>query len=260
MKSRRFSPEAEQGVWDQLRANGRRCYYSRLPLEMWDTKSPWFCVFDHLTPLDPNRIVPCCAMINEMKTALSEKEFWFYVGQLADYRTTGKHIRKIRLGYWRRRPLGGKRYGPNALLAKPKWKGKHKHCCLCGKEVFTLRSKYCLGCSHFAHRLELQRFDKKVVEEIFNYVRVHGFRCFYTGMPLELVDFRSPWYVVFNCLRPGDRSTVVLTSALFNEMKSDLAIKEFWYYIRQLANFKRHHTPIRRKKLVYWFRLRPASQ
>ena len=250
MKARRFSPQAQEAVWAYLRANGRRCYYSKIPLEMEDTKSPWFCVFDHVTPLDPNRIVVCCAMINEMKSALNEREFWFYVEQLADYIQTGKKIKKISLSCWRQSKLS---------TAQPKWKGKHKRCCLCGKEVFALRSKYCLRCSRFAHRLELQGFGKKVVADILNYVRVHGFRCFYTGIPLDMLNSRSPWYGVFNCVTPGDRSKVVLTCALFNEMKSDLTIKEFWYYIRQLANFRRHQTPIRKKNLIFWYRLNPPS-
>ena len=70
---------------------------------------------------------------------------------------------------------------------------------------------------------------------------------------------QSPWYGVFNYLTPGDPSKVVLTCALFNEMKSDLSIKEFWYYIGQLANYIRYGTKIRKKKLVYWYRLTPQE-
>jgi len=281
MKARRFPPEAVEGVWDYLRANGDRCFYTKLPLEMEDIRSPWFCVFDHLIPLDPRRIVVTCALVNEMKTALSVREFWYYVQQLADFIDKGKKIKKIKLAYWRQNievlkgtllkgtvPLRSRGQSPSAVSLKSEGlfslvRGqspsaasvKGKKCDLCGRPVFNIRSKYCRGCSHFAHRLEMQRFDKKVIQEILDYVRRWGFRCFYTGMLLDISDFRSPWYVVFDCLTPGDRSRIVLTSALFNEMKSDLSIKEFWYYIRQLANYKRKHTKIRKKKLVYWFRL-----
>ncbi len=257
MKERRFPPEAVEGVWNYLRANGDRCFYTKLPLEMEDIRSPWFCVFDHLIPLDPRKIVLTCALINEMKSALSVKEFWYYVQQLADYIDNGKKIKKIKLAYWRQSVLSEKR--GHVPAAFDVMRGRGKKCCLCGRPVFNVRSKYCLRCSHFVHRLEMQGFDKRVVEDILDHVRTHGFTCFYTGMPLDMANDRSPWYGVFDYLTPGDPSKVVLTSALFNEMKSDLSIKEFWYYIRQLANYKRNHTRIRKKKLVYWYRLTPQE-
>ena len=105
--------------------------------------------------------------------------------------------------------------------------------------------------------MELKGFSSEVNEEIRRHLRANGYVCQYTGIPLDTEDYRSPWYLVFNCVTPGDRSRVFLTCALFNEMKSDLTIKEFWYYIRQLANFKRKHSRIRKKKLDYWYRLNP---
>jgi len=55
-------------------------------------------------------------------------------------------------------------------------------------------------------------------------------------------------------VRPHDPSKVVLACALFNEMKTDLSLGEFWDYIRQLANYKRRHIKVRKKKLRYWYR------
>ena len=259
MKARRFPPEAQEEIWDYLRANDRKCYFSQLPLELDDTTSPWYCVFDHLTPLDPTKIVLTCALINEMKSALSEREFWFYVEQLADFITKGTKIKKIKLSYWRQHVFNNIRVGGHTddkfIGARPKPGGKR--CDLCHRPVFNVRSKYCRRCSHFAHRLEMQRFGFKTVQEILDHVRTRDFTCFYTGLPLDMTNPRSPWYCVFNFLTPGDHSKVVLTFALFNEMKSDLSINEFWYYIRQLANYKRNHSQIRKKRLVYWNRLNP---
>ncbi len=254
MKIRRFPPKAVEAVWAYLRANGDRCYYTKLPLEMEDIRSQWYCVFDHVIPLDPNTIVLTSALINEMKSALSEREFWFYVGQLADFMEKGRKIKKIRLAYWRRHlpqtqeaPLPGK---------KPIWHNiKDKKCCICGRTVFSLQSKYCLRCSRFNKRMELKGFSPEAVEKIRQHLRTNGYVCQLTGLPLDTDNDRSPWYCVFDYLTPGDHSTVVLTCALFSEMKSDLSWKEFTYYIRQLANFKRNNTKIRKKKLVYWYRL-----
>lgn len=266
MRMRRFPPEAEEAVWNYIRKYDYRCHYTKMLLEMDDTKSQWFCVFDHLIPLEPKTIVLTSALINEIKTALSEKEFWFYVGQLADFKNKGRKIKKIRLAYWRRKtmahiegdsPLGKQGTVPfNIPGKKPIWPHpKDKKCDICGRPVFNIRSKYCRRCSHFAHRLEMQGFGAKTVQEILDHVRKRGFTCFFTGVPLDMTNDRSPWYCVFNYLTPGDHSKVVLTCALFNEMKSDLSIKEFWYYIRQLANYKRKGTKIRKKKLVYWYRM-----
>jgi len=254
MKARRFPPEAEEGVREYVRQHDYQCYYTDLPLEMDDTKSAWFCTFDHWIPLDPRKIVLCCAWVNAMKSALSDKEFWFYIFQLNDCHLKHTPVKKIGLAYWHRR-FGAKT--PEVFRPIPRTKGPvlPKKCWICGKPVFKANAKYCLRCSHFVKRMYFKRFPPSVVKKILEYVRVHGFVCYYTGMPLNLDNHRSPWYAVFDYLTPGDKSKVVLTSALFCEMKSDLAIDEFWYYIRQLANYKRNGTPIRKRKLVYWYRL-----
>jgi hypothetical protein len=191
-----------------------------------------------------------------MKTALSEREFWFYVEQLDDFKQKGKKIKKINLAYWRRHLPQA--HGKTLPGKKPIWPHpKDKKCDICGRPVFILQSKYCLRCARFNKRMELKGFSPQVMEEIRQYLRTYGYVCFYTGLSLDMENDRSPWYGVFNFLTPGDPSRIVLTCALFNAMKSDLSIKEFWYYIRQLANYKRKLSKIRKKKLVYWYRLKP---
>ena len=78
-------------------------------------------------------------------------------------------------------------------------------------------------------------------------------------MLLDLVDDRSPWYCVFDHWIPNNPQKVVLTSALFNEMKLDLSEEEFWYYILQFADYKEEHKKVRKKKLDYWTRLCPIE-
>jgi hypothetical protein len=73
-------------------------------------------------------------------------------------------------------------------------------------------------------------------------------------MSLEIDDDTSPWYLVFDHWMPRDPRKIVITSALLNEMKSDLTEEEFWYFIRQLANFRRHGSVVRKRKLAYWCR------
>ncbi len=102
-------------------------------------------------------------------------------------------------------------------------------------------------------------FPQKTRNDIWNYVRKNGYVCYYTKMPLEMTDAKSPWYCVFDHWIPQDPRKLVLTTSLFNNMKSDLSEKEFWYFIRQLANYKKNRTKVKKKHLVYWYRLRPLN-
>jgi len=68
---------------------------------------------------------------------------------------------------------------------------------------------------------------------------------------------KSPWYAVFDHWIPNNAKKIVLTTSLLNDMKSDLSEKEFWYFIDQLANYKKKRLRVKKKRLVYWNRLNP---
>jgi len=126
-----------------------------------------------------------------------------------------------------------------------------QNCCICGKKTFSNKSQYCRTCSHFSHRMVNEHFPRKIIEAIWDYVRKNGYRCYYTGMLLELDDDTSPWYCSFDHWNPGDPRKVVITSALLNAMKTDLSVKEFWYYVLQLFDFRKKHTKIRSRNIPY---------
>lgn len=123
----------------------------------------------------------------------------------------------------------------------------NKKCCICGKPVFANHSKYCRQCSQFSYRIKVRRYPTKAVKGIWDYVRKHGYVCYYTGMPLDMNDPQSPWYCVFDHWIPRDPAKLVITSTLINLMKSDLTEEEFWYYVKQLADHKEKHTRVRKK-------------
>ena len=128
----------------------------------------------------------------------------------------------------------------------------HKPCCICGEPVPTKFSIYCPICSRFAFRMKARQYPPRVVKEIWEYVKKYGYVCYYTGMALDMEDPHSPWFCVFDHWAPHDPRKVVITSALINGMKTDLAEEEFWWIINALANFKRNHIPVRKRKLRYW--------
>jgi hypothetical protein len=64
-----------------------------------------------------------------------------------------------------------------------------------------------------------------------------AFHCYYTGV--ALVQDSSRWrdhrYLVFEHRTPGDESSVVVTSALINRMKTDLTEEQFKAMVTALA-------------------------
>jgi hypothetical protein len=102
--------------------------------------------------------------------------------------------------------------------------------------------------------MKILRFPRETINAVLDYLHTYGFVCYYTGMPLDLDDPQSPWYLVFDHWIPRDPRKIVVTSALVNRMKGDLMEKEFWYFIKQLANYYRYGTPVRKIKLAYWSR------
>jgi len=129
-----------------------------------------------------------------------------------------------------------------------------RKCCVCAKSCLQ-GSKYCPDCSRFYRRMRNKKFPPMTVQSLWAYIRKYGYVCYYTKMPLDTQDKRSPWYCVFDHWKPRDPKKVVITSAFLNDMKSDSDEKEFWYNICQLADYKRLHTKIKLKKPVYWYRL-----
>lgn len=106
----RFPPEAVESTWDYIRKYDYVCHYIKTPLDMDDPKSPWYCVFDHWIPGDPHRIVLTSSLINDMKSDLTEEEFWDTVCQLADFKRKGKPFKMKQFSHWYRlvpTPSGG---------------------------------------------------------------------------------------------------------------------------------------------------------
>ena len=221
---------------------------------MEDPHSPWYCVFDHWHPHDPRKIVLTSSLINDMKSDLTEDEFWYMVRQLANHRRWHTEVRKKKLAYW---------VGDHTEILKMDLEvlqdrniGRAK-CRICGKPVFSIYSRYCRRCSKFAFRVKNERFPPETAKGIFDYVRKKDFVCYYTGMRLDMDDPASPWYCVFDHWIPRNPGKVVITCSLINFMKSDLTEDEFWYYIEALADYKEKGKKIRKKRPVFWSRLSP---
>ncbi len=88
--------------------------------------------------------------------------------------------------------------------------------------------------------MKARQYPPKVVKKIWKYVKKYGYVCYYTGMALDMEDPRSPWFCVFDHWAPHNPRKIVITSALINGMKTDLAEEEFWWIINALDRDMRH--------------------
>ena len=132
-----------------------------------------------------------------------------------------------------------------------------KKCCKCGKPVFSIKSIYCRTCSHFSARMSDERFSPGTRESLWEYICKYGYVCYYTGVDLNVFDESDPYFLEFDHMVPGDPRKIVITSAWFNEMKGDLALKEFKGSVVQLFNYWFKGAKMKKRKFRYWFRLNP---
>lgn len=102
MKMLRLPAKTRQAIWNYIRKYGYVCYYTGMPLELKNRHDPWYLVFDHCNPRDPNKVVITSFLVNEMKNELTEDEFWYYIAQLANHFRKGTPVKKIKLKYWAR--------------------------------------------------------------------------------------------------------------------------------------------------------------
>jgi len=172
-----------------------------------------------------------------MKSVLLKKEFRYYVLALDDNRRKHLKIKKRPVVHWRLYPSTDNRV-----------------CAGCGRATALKGREYCARCARLNFRMKLARFPPEAIKGVWDYLHKYGFVCYYTGMPLDLDNPKSPWYLVFDHWMPRDPRKIVITSALVNQMKSDLTEDEFWYFIHQLANYFRYGTPVRKRKLKFWRR------
>lgn len=93
--------KALKAAWDAS-AGAFRCHYSGVTLDD-DPASPWHLALDHRTPRDDSDIVACAALINAMKSDLTEAEFRTVVAQLAEKFSGGRaSIDRLAPAHWRR--------------------------------------------------------------------------------------------------------------------------------------------------------------
>ena len=92
--------QALKQAWD---GEGFRCYYSGVKLIEDNPKDPRYLTFDHCTPRQESNIVVAAAVLNDMKSDMTEDEFKAMVFQLASRFKGGIFDESVfNLKYWKR--------------------------------------------------------------------------------------------------------------------------------------------------------------
>ena len=135
----------------------------------------------------------------------------------------------------------------------------YKQCGLCGKRFLARHPNvlYDPLCNHFLRRPKYKSLSQKAKKGIRKYIRKYGFTCDYSGVSLDLKDFSSAWYFYLSCPDKRYRDKWVLAAALFKEMKKELTLPEFRYYVLQLHDNRTKHTKIKKRHIIHWNHLSP---
>ena len=102
MDQRGIHTDAVKKILAHVRRHGFVCSYTKLKLDMENPQSPFYFVFDHMVPGDEKSAVLTFALLNEMKSDMTFKEFKYYLRQLFLNIFQHKKIRKKKLVYWAR--------------------------------------------------------------------------------------------------------------------------------------------------------------
>ena len=116
---------------------------------------------------------------------------------------------------------------------------KEKLVCEICRDDRHLLARFCNRCKKL-----LDRVDRR--EKVDKEARVHalkrawhedGFRCYYTHIQLVENEPKNPCYITFDHKTPRQKDDIVVTSAVLNDMKSDMDEDEFKKVVSALADF-----------------------
>jgi len=113
-----------------------------------------------------------------------------------------------------------------------------KVCEICGNPIHQY-AYCCKRCKKLIDRVDRRRKpDKKArMQSLKRAWDGEGFRCYYSGIRLIEDDPKNPRYLTFDHRTPRQESTVVVTAALLNDMKTDMTEDEFKAMISQLNSW-----------------------
>jgi hypothetical protein len=224
-----------------------------------DTKNrdrPMSLCFDHITPRKTSKLATTSMLGNSMKSDLGGEEFEPAMLELGRHRT-GAPFNKdiIKFLYWVERPVPLEAPLPPVLFAAERARTAVTECEICDDPPFP-RSIFCPRCRRFVfsgghdHRPRVRAL-KWAWDPV-----LRMFICYYTGIPLDITNPRSPWYLTLEHRTPGNEWSQVVAASWVNAVKTALSEHEFWKIILEYARWKREGGEFNAKivKYRYWNR------
>jgi hypothetical protein len=202
--------------------------------------------------------VVCAKFINELKSAMTEKELRSNIPRLACHFETGKPLTRaqFKASLFNPRPKPG--LGPVAGLPvkKAPLRGNYNDCRICGRRI-TAKKLYCQRCKGLVHERTEAKAKRAALKAAYDGKR-DCFRCHYTGIAVDLGYPYDQYHLSFDHRLPGEKGNLVVSIRLVNMMKSQFADYEFITLVKQLARHFRTEEPfdLGGVKFEYWKRPR----
>ena len=116
-------------------------------------------------------------------------------------------------------------------------------CTVCGV-LHDRQATCCVSCRRLVGRTSIRAKHNKEARlaALKRAWRGSAFYCEITGWKLNVKDHRSPFYLTWEHLTPGNEDDIIVAAALVNRMKADLTIDEFKLLVCALA--KRFANPL----------------
>jgi hypothetical protein len=218
-----------------------RCAISGAVLEETGPYGPYYITANHVYP-GRREIVITGRLFNDMQNALTLDEFLTVVPALDDtLRGIAPFDRNIiRFVAWDQRPAAARLSAPLPLAAWERTPKPVPGCVICGHPPYP-KSQYCASCRHFIYCRD--EFFARVLALKASWDPVlQAFICRYTGLPLNISDPKSPWYLAFDHLVPGQKGNIAACAFWVNAMKTYLTEAQFRAVIHSLAEHLRRGT------------------
>lgn len=251
------------------RPDGFHCEYCGALLNLTDPNDPFYPNFDHRTPGILNDLNVCAAIINVSKSNLTWLEFPIVVHATVDWWDRGVPFRKdvVSFSAWNATSvikatntrLVDMALQPRVLDAGVRLTfGPGKLCWVCERYPVLGAGKYCARCLRLVKRTTgASQFEQAAALKMAYSWEHDTFICYHLGVPLDLFDWTSPFYLWYDHLVPRKNGTLVVSSALANRMKTDTDLDEWHAYFRMLDVAMRGGTFEREKlQFKYWRRTR----
>ena len=134
---------------------------------------------------------------------------------------------------------------------------KEIKCVVCECKLDNRQARYCARCKRIVNRIDTRAKHNRQarIRALRESWDGKSFRCFYTGIKLVVDNHKDPRYLTFDHRIPRQEDDIVIVASAIDDMKTDMADREFRKMVLHLANkLSGGEFDARASKLKYWKR------